>query len=157
MFTLLTVLNTVGYSCYSSYFKYHLCSICMYLDQIDDPEAKINPDAVRGFVHSVKCDINELSEQNKCMDLQHSFRPVFVDYFKVNLYHRYKAVTFRRVLSEKGYDLQSLQTIWNEKQKVNIVVARHMWKTHSIQFSLLLFVWFLFCTGWSRRYCQRFG
>lgn len=52
------------------------------------------------------------------MDLQHSFRPVFVDYFKVNLYHRYKAVTFRRVLSEKGYDLKSLETIWTDKQKV---------------------------------------
>lgn len=84
---------------------------------------EITSEAVQGFVHSVKCDINELSEQNKCMDLQHSYRPVFVDYFKVNLYHRYKAVTFRRVLSEKGYDLKSLETIWNEKNKVNKVIS----------------------------------
>lgn len=62
------------------------------------------------------------------MDLQHSFRAVFVDYFKANLFYRYKAVTYRRVLAEKGYGLESLQTIWNEKQKVitihNVVSLR---------------------------------
>lgn len=63
-------------------------------------------------------DINELTNQNKCIDLQHTFRPIFVQFFKTNLYHRYKAVTFRRVLAEKGFDLKSLEDIWNEKKKV---------------------------------------
>lgn len=55
---------------------------------------------------------------DKGIDLQHSFRPIFVQFFKTNLYHRYKAVTFRRVLAEKGFDLKSLEDVWNEKKKV---------------------------------------
>lgn len=78
----------------------------------------ISSDLVQGFVHSVNVDINELTNQNKCIDLQHTFRPIFVQFFKTNLYHRYKAVTFRRVLAEKGFDLKSLEDIWNEKKKV---------------------------------------
>lgn len=78
----------------------------------------ITSDLVQGFVHSVNVDINELTNQNKCIDLQHTFRPIFVQFFKTNLYHRYKAVTYRRVLAEKGFDLKSLEDIWNEKKKV---------------------------------------
>lgn len=65
--------------------------------------------------------MNELNNQNKCMDLQHTFRPIFVQFFKANLYHRYKAVTFRRVLSEKGFDLKALEAIWTEQKKVNAI------------------------------------
>lgn len=80
---------------------------------------------VQGFVHSVNVDINELTNQNKCIDLQHTFRPIFVQFFKTNLYHRYKAVTFRRVLAEKGFDLKSLEDVWNEKKKVTIQMLIH--------------------------------
>lgn len=80
-------------------------------------DSKAMTELIQGFVHSVKIDIGELSDQNKCIDLQHSFRPVFVQFFKTNLYHRYKAVTFRRVLAENGFDLKSLEAIWNDKKK----------------------------------------
>lgn len=89
-------------------------------EQNNDPEnAESVTDLVQGFVHSVNVDINELTNQNKCIDLQHTFRPIFVQFFKTNLYHRYKAVTFRRVLAEKGFDLKSLEDVWTEKKKVS--------------------------------------
>lgn len=78
----------------------------------------ITTEMVQGYVHSLKYDMNELTNQNKCIDLQHTFRPIFVQFFKTNLYHRYKAVTFRRVLAEKGFDLKALEDIWTEKKKV---------------------------------------
>lgn len=87
----------------------------------DDDDAEITTDLIKGHVHSVNGDIIELTDQNKCIDLQHSFRPIFVQYFKTNLYHRYKAVTFRRVLAENGYDLKSLETVWTEKKKVKFL------------------------------------
>lgn len=82
-------------------------------------DSDITTEVVQGFVHSVNFDIDELSNQNKCIDLQHTFRPIFVQYFKTNLFHRYKAVTFRRVLAEKGFDLKTLESIWNEKKRVS--------------------------------------
>lgn len=90
-------------------------------DKSEDDEKKtpeITAEMVHGFVHSLKYDMNELTNQNKCIDLQQTFRPVFVQFFKTNLYHRYKAVTFRRVLAEKGFDLKALEAIWEEKKKV---------------------------------------
>lgn len=93
-------------------------SVLCNLDETNSETDDISTDLVQGFVHSVNVDINELSDQNKCIDLQHTFRPVFVQHFKTNLYHRYKAVTFRRVLAEKGFDLKRLEQIWNEKKKV---------------------------------------
>lgn len=102
------------------------CFVCAgEQDEATVGTEEITTDSIEGFVHSVKVDINELSDQNKCMDLQHSFRPIFVNYFKTNLYHRYKAVTFRRVLAEKGYDLKSLEEIWNEKNKVLLFTFIH--------------------------------
>lgn len=89
-----------------------------------EKDGKITTDLIEGYVHSVNVDINELTDQNKCIDLQHSFRPIFVQYFKTNLYHRYKAVTYRRVLAEKGYDLKTLEDVWTEKKKVIWPIGR---------------------------------
>lgn len=84
--------------------------------------------------------MEELTDQNKCMALQHTFRPIFVNYFKTNLYHRYKAVTYRRVLAEKGFDLVGLQSIWNEKHKVCM--------PYSIIYSAIIYIdFFLGLTG----------
>lgn len=60
-----------------------------------------------------------LSDQNKCMERQNSLRPIFVNYFKVTLYHRVKAVTFRRVLADHGYDIEQLLDVWNAKKSVS--------------------------------------
>lgn len=83
-----------------------------------DDVGNVTIDVVNDFVKTVDDELNELSNQKRCMDLQHTFRPIFVQYFKTNLYHRYKAVTFRRVLAEKGFELKTLEDIWNEKKKV---------------------------------------
>lgn len=84
-----------------------------------DDVGNVTIDMVKDFVTTVDDELDELSNQIRCMDLQHTFRPVFVQYFKTNLYHRYKAVTFRRVLAEKGFELKTLEDIWTEKKKVN--------------------------------------
>lgn len=60
-----------------------------------------------------------LSDQNKCMERQNGLRPIFVNYFKVSIYHRVKAVTFRRVLADHGYDLEQLLDVWNAKKTVS--------------------------------------
>lgn len=119
-----------------SYFRIFF-SLLNFIDEQTNTDDGISSDLVQGFVHSVNVDINELTNQNKCIDLQHTFRPIFVQFFKTNLYHRYKAVTFRRVLAEKGFDLKSLEDIWNEKKKVR--------RIHSIFFlsSSVYFPWLL--------------
>lgn len=83
----------------------------------------ITTDLIKDYVHTVKNDVDELDNQNKCLELQHTFRPIFLQYFKANLYHRYKAVTFRRVLSENGHDLNGLEEIWKTKGKVSTFIV----------------------------------
>jgi maternal-effect protein exuperantia len=62
-----------------------------------------------------------LDDQNKCMDRQNSMRPIFVNYFKVTLYHRVRGVTFRRVLADHKYDFETLKEVWETKKKEGIV------------------------------------
>lgn len=83
-------------------------------DDVDIPT-----DLIKSHVSMMDDELNELNDQKKCMDLQHTYRPIFVQYFKTNLYHRYKAVTFRRVLAENGFELKHLEDIWKEKKKVS--------------------------------------
>ncbi|KAJ6633458.1 Maternal protein exuperantia, partial [Pseudolycoriella hygida] len=66
---------------------------------------------------SIQSHFSALDDQNKCMERQNSMRPIFVNYFKVTLYHRVRGVTFRRVLADHGYDLDSLKQIWDAKKK----------------------------------------
>lgn len=67
---------------------------------------------------SIQSHFSSLDDQNKCMDRQNSMRPIFVNYFKVTLYHRVRGVTFRRVLADHGYDFESLKDAWESKKKV---------------------------------------
>lgn len=67
---------------------------------------------------SIESHFSSLNDQNKCMERQNSMRPIFVNYFKVTLYHRVRGVTFRRVLADHGYDLESLKETWESKKKV---------------------------------------
>lgn len=76
-------------------------------------------DIVMSNAQPIYKDVEDLSDQNKCMERQNSLRPIFVNYFKVTLYHRVKAVTFRRILAEHEYDLEGLEEIWNTSKKVN--------------------------------------
>lgn len=62
-------------------------------------------------------ELEELQIQNRNLERQNSFRPVFLQYFKTTLYHRVKAVKFRIILAENGHDFESLKTIWTEKRK----------------------------------------
>ncbi len=67
---------------------------------------------------SIQSHFASLEDQNKCMDRQNSMRPIFVNYFKVTLYHRVRGVTFRRVLADHGFDFEKLKDIWESKKKV---------------------------------------
>lgn len=68
---------------------------------------------------SIQSHFSSLDDQNKCMDRQNSMRPIFVNYFKVTLYHRVRGVTFRRVLADHGYDFESLKEAWESKKRVS--------------------------------------
>lgn len=74
---------------------------------------------IYGCANPVSQDIAELRTQRMNLERQNSLRPIFLQYFKTTLYHRVKAVTFRRVLAESGHDFESLQKIWMVKQKVS--------------------------------------
>lgn len=65
----------------------------------------------------ITCEISELDEQENILVRQNSLRPVFLQYFKTTIYHRVKAVTYRRVLAESGHDLASLQQIWTDSKR----------------------------------------
>lgn len=71
---------------------------------------------------SIKSHFSSLDDQNKCMERQNSMRPIFVNYFKVTLYHRVRGVTFRRVLADHGHDLESLKDAWETKKKVCLLI-----------------------------------
>lgn len=73
--------------------------------------------ALQSYAQPIESDLNELQTQNENLERQNSFRPVFLNYFKTTLYHRVRAVKFRIILAEQGYDLQTLNAIWSEKQK----------------------------------------
>ncbi|XP_052871482.1 maternal protein exuperantia-like, partial [Anopheles cruzii] len=62
-------------------------------------------------------EISELDEQEKILLRQNSLRPVFLLYFKTTIYHRVKAVTYRRVVAETGHDYESLRQVWQESKR----------------------------------------
>ncbi|XP_058459901.1 maternal protein exuperantia [Malaya genurostris] len=74
----------------------------------------------------ITCEITELDEQEKILLRQNSLRPVFLQYFKTTIYHRVKAVTYRRVLAEYGYDFASLLQVWTEEKREGLeqVIAK---------------------------------
>ncbi|XP_065082714.1 maternal protein exuperantia [Ochlerotatus camptorhynchus] len=74
----------------------------------------------------ITCEISELDEQENILVRQNSLRPVFLQYFKTTIYHRVKAVTYRRVLAENGHDLATLQQIWTDRKREGLeeVVAK---------------------------------
>ncbi|XP_036330665.1 maternal protein exuperantia [Rhagoletis pomonella] len=82
--------------------------------------------AVQTYAQPIECDLNELQSQNENLERQNSFRPVFLNYFKTTLYHRVRAVKFRIILAEQGYDLQTLNAIWSEKQKNGLIEVLHV-------------------------------
>uniref|UniRef100_A0A336LHH5 CSON014416 protein n=1 Tax=Culicoides sonorensis TaxID=179676 RepID=A0A336LHH5_CULSO len=66
-------------------------------------------------------ELQELEEQEKILQRQSTLRPIFLEYFRTTLYHRVKAVTFRRVLAEHGHELTELYKIWEESKKDGLI------------------------------------
>ncbi|KAH8258243.1 hypothetical protein KR038_008505 [Drosophila bunnanda] len=93
--------------------------------QLSNAERKSEPEssealenlfnALKPFAKLVGSDVQELDTQNENLERQNSFRPVFLNYFKTTLYHRVRAVKFRIVLAENGFDLNFLNAIWTDK------------------------------------------
>jgi len=77
--------------------------------------------AIKPFAKLVGSDVQELDTQNENLDRQNSFRPVFLNYFKTTLYHRVRAVKFRIVLAENGFDLNTLSAIWADKRTEGVL------------------------------------
>lgn len=75
---------------------------------------------VNSYAHSIDLEIGELKEQETNLERQSTFRPVFLQYFRTTLRHRVKAVNYRRVLAEHGYDLQTLEAVWKENHREGI-------------------------------------
>ncbi|XP_050074203.1 maternal protein exuperantia-like [Anopheles maculipalpis] len=69
------------------------------------------------YASPISNEISELDEQEKILVRQNSLRPVFLLYFKTTIYHRVKAVTYRRVLAESGHNYESLRQLWQEKKR----------------------------------------
>ncbi|XP_052894117.1 maternal protein exuperantia-2-like [Anopheles moucheti] len=69
------------------------------------------------YASPISTEISELDEQEKILVRQNSLRPVFLLYFKTTIYHRVKAVTYRRVLAECGHDYESLRQLWQENKR----------------------------------------
>jgi len=85
--------------------------------------AVISPQAIKPFAKLVGSDVQELDTQNENLERQNSFRPVFLNYFKTTLYHRVRAVKFRIVLAENGFDLNTLSAIWADKRTEGLDMA----------------------------------
>ncbi|XP_037714332.1 maternal protein exuperantia [Drosophila subpulchrella] len=79
--------------------------------------------AIKPFAKLVGSDVQELDTQNENLERQNSFRPVFLNYFKTTLYHRVRAVKFRIVLAENGFDLNTLSAIWADKRTEGLDMA----------------------------------
>lgn len=77
-------------------------------------------DVLHEFAHPVSVEIDELRDQRKILERQNSLRPVFLQFFKTTLFHRVKAVTYRRVLAENSLDFEMLQKMWEEGKKVSV-------------------------------------
>lgn len=102
--------------------------VALHLSNTDSNESIASPNAVdkmhtalSPYAQPIACDLNELQTQNENLERQNSFRPVFLNYFKTTLYHRVRAVKFRIILAEHGYDLQTLNAIWTEKNRDGLV------------------------------------
>lgn len=70
------------------------------------------------YTSALSAEFQALENAQKSLERQNSLRSIFVNYFKVTLFHRVKAVNFRRVLADNGYALENLTQIWNDRKKV---------------------------------------
>lgn len=134
--------------------KQHLISVFSGERENLNSESDITIDLLKDYVATVESNINELGNQNKCLDLQLTFRPIFADYFRANLFNRYKAVTYRRVLAENGYDFNGLEEIWKTKGKVNFSQSYQCLLVASLSLCLIFFSHFL---GWFGGGCFEIG
>ncbi|XP_064547075.1 maternal protein exuperantia [Drosophila montana] len=97
-------------------------NVALQLSNLDSTEPESSEalsnlfDALKPFTEAISGDVKELDTQNVHLERQNSFRPVFLNYFKTTLYHRVRAVKFRIVLAENGFDLTTLNDIWTEKR-----------------------------------------
>lgn len=97
-------------------------NVALQLSNLDSTEPESSEalsnlfNALKPFTEAISGDVKELDTQNVHLERQNSFRPVFLNYFKTTLYHRVRAVKFRIVLAENGFDLTTLNDIWTEKR-----------------------------------------
>lgn len=89
-------------------------------DQLDSQELG---ELIRSYGHLIDLEIGELKEQECILQRQSTFRPIFLQYFKTTLRHRVRAVNYRRILAEHGYDLAQFKAMWDELKRDGIAEA----------------------------------
>lgn len=105
-------------------------TVALQLSNLDNPHESESVEALgnlfkalKPFTEPISGDVKELDTQNLNLERQNSFRPVFLNYFKTTLYHRVRAVKFRIVLAENGFDLTTLNDIWTDKHAAGLDTA----------------------------------
>jgi len=73
--------------------------------------------------YSTDIELTELKEQEENLVRQNSLRSVFLQYFRSTLYHRVKAVNYRRLLAEHKHDNDSLNDLWTNGKREAVVEA----------------------------------
>lgn len=91
-------------------------------DLTEEFEMENMSNIVYEYSHPVSHEIAELKTQREILEKQNSLRPIFLQYFKTTLFHRVKAVTFRRILAENGLDYDTLKKMWDENKMENIAI-----------------------------------
>lgn len=92
-------------------------------EQQDDPESTDVNEWMNNYVWQKampsSSELQHLKEQEDCLVRQNSLRNVFLQYFRSTLYHRVRAVTYRRLLAEANFDNESLEELWKTGKKVS--------------------------------------
>ncbi|CAO1346489.1 unnamed protein product [Diamesa serratosioi] len=98
--------------------------ICEHLARGCDKEEMSEEEVIENFnefirskAKPVEDELNELDEQEENLVRQNSLRSVFLQYFRSTLYHRVKAVTYRRLLAEAKHNNDTLEQLWNDGKR----------------------------------------
>jgi hypothetical protein len=76
---------------------------------------------IREKVQPIYTELEDIAEQEECIKRQSSLSDIFRTYFQTSRYCRKLAVTFRRLLAEEKYDLESLQMKYDEGKRDGLI------------------------------------
>jgi maternal-effect protein exuperantia len=88
------------------------------MKEIDDKQLQTQlNEFIRVKVQPLYTELEDIAEQEECIKRQSSLSDIFRTYFQTSRYCRKLAVTFRRLLAEEKYDLDSLKMKYDEGKR----------------------------------------